>query len=47
MENNTETRTEIASTIIAQINALDFWARARWGVKEALATEAGVQFNCN
>ncbi len=46
---NTEERAEIASTIIRQINALDFWARARWGVKESLALgpdTVGVQFNC-
>jgi hypothetical protein len=45
-----EERTEIARTIIQQINALDFWARARWGWKESLALgpdTVGVQFNCN
>lgn len=51
-----EERTEIARTIIGQINAIDFWARARWGWKESLALGAssgagsdtvGVQFNCN
>lgn len=44
-----EERTEIAQTIISQINALDFWARARWGWKQSLALgpdRAGVQFNC-
>lgn len=44
-----EERTEIAQTIINQINALDFWARARWGWKESLALgpdTVGVQFNC-
>jgi hypothetical protein len=42
-------RAEIASTIIEQINRSDRWARARWGVKEALALgpdTRGVQFNC-
>jgi len=32
-------RQEIANTIIAQINAGDFWARARWGVRVMIATE--------
>ncbi len=32
-------RQEIAATILAQINAGDFWARARWGVKQMVATE--------
>lgn len=44
-----EERAEIARTIIQQINAPDFWARARWGVKAALALgpdTVGVQFNC-
>src|SRR4051812_47451723 len=44
-----EERAEIARTIINQINALDFWARARWGVKQMLALgpdTVGVQFNC-
>lgn len=50
---------EVAKTILAQINGLDFWARARWGVKQALALgsagaaglagldKPGIQFNCN
>lgn len=44
-----EERTEIARTILNQINALDFWARARWGWKQSLALGpdvAGIQFNC-
>ena len=46
---NTSTATEtlnIAQTILDQINASDFWARARWGVKQSLATETGLQMNC-
>jgi hypothetical protein len=38
---------EIASEILRQVNALDFWARARWGVKEKIATTRGLRFNCN
>ena len=44
-----EERLEIANSIIRQISALDFWARARWGAKESLALgpeTVGVQFNC-
>lgn len=44
-----EERTEIARTILNQINALDFWARARWGWKQSLSLgpdTVGIQFNC-
>lgn len=37
---------KVAETIIHQINRTDFWARARWGVKQILSTSDGVQFNC-
>jgi hypothetical protein len=30
---------EIAKEILSQINATDFWARARWGVKEMYHSE--------
>jgi hypothetical protein len=45
-------RAEMSRTIIAQISDLDFWARARWGVKEMILlagredATVGVQFNC-
>lgn len=35
----------IGQTIHDQINALDFWARARWGVKQMLLLEDGLQLN--
>lgn len=35
----TKTDLEVANTILAQINALDFWARARWGVQMTLGGE--------
>lgn len=44
-----EHRMTVAKTIVQQINATDFWARARWGVKQALALgsgTSGVQFSC-
>lgn len=45
-------RAEIARTIIRQIHGTDFWAQARWGVKEKLAiqgeapTLGGLMLNC-
>lgn len=36
-----------AKTILGQIHSADFWAQARWGVKEKLATDKGLQLNCN
>lgn len=42
----TATDTSIGQTILDQINASDFWARARWGVKEKLAITNGLQMNC-
>ena len=51
--NQTETGTDsqqVAETILQQINAGDFWARARWGVKTALSTERhgapALMLNC-
>lgn len=52
---NTSTATEtntIGQTILEQINASDFWARARWGVKQMLTLGAdadhlgGLMLNC-
>lgn len=36
----------VADTIFAQIVGTDPWARARWGVKQPLAVEHGLQLNC-
>ncbi len=37
---------QTAETILSQIQATDCWAQARWGVKQKLATDNGVQLNC-
>ena len=45
-------RAEIARTILRQIHGTDFWAQARWGVKEKLAihgeapARGGLMLNC-
>lgn len=44
--NTQETAPSIGQTILAQINASDFWARARWGVKQMLTMENGLMLNC-
>jgi hypothetical protein len=46
-ETAAETEPSVANIILGQINALDFWARARWGVKQLLGTENGLMMNCN
>lgn len=39
-----EEKLAIASTITQQINAVDFWARARWGYREPMALDCGLRF---
>jgi len=34
---------QVASTILSQINSLDFWARARWGFSGAVGRPDGVK----
>lgn len=47
MQTTTQTtEPTIAKTILNQINAADFWARARWGVKHAQGMERGLWLEC-
>jgi hypothetical protein len=46
MNTNTETEPSVPQIILSQINALDFWARARWGVKQSLADGNTLHMNC-
>lgn len=41
-----ERNIEIAKTINEQINAQDFWARARWGWKTSIVMERGLMYKC-
>lgn len=43
-----QTTTTPAETSLAQINALDSWARARWGVRGIYTVDAGrtLQLDC-
>ncbi len=50
-DNASETETHPGQIILQQINALDFFARARWGVKfpkdhGLLLIDNGLQMNC-
>ena len=42
----TETKPTVAETTFNQINALDFWARARWGVKKAINDGITLRLQC-
>ena len=41
--NTTTAALTVANTILAQINAADFWARARWGVKQMIGEPTALR----
>lgn len=49
MENTMIQKTDltVAKTILAQINATDYWARARWGYNSPVASNDSLTFKVN
>jgi hypothetical protein len=47
-ETAADTEPSVAAIILGQINALDFWARARWGWKQSVRmSDTALMLNCN